>query len=139
MSYASGSEQVSWPLLLCLSKQGDQHSRVVVLQCTACPLLLAAGVTALQQNQQLLAGARRHNNPSTIDLPYRHDPAAAGLAVHLQERARKELASQVAEENRRIALAKSLERQQQRQAEAEAIRQDMQQVRLDRPLRGAVS
>lgn len=135
MSYASGSEQVSWPLLLCLSKQGDQHSRVVVLQCTACPLLLAAGVTALQQNQQLLAGARRHN-PSTVDLPCRHDPAAAGLAVHLQERARKELASQVAEENRRIALAKSLERQQQRQAEAEAIRQDMQQVRLDR---GAVS
>jgi hypothetical protein len=56
------------------------------------------------------------------------------LAVHLQERARKELASQVAEENRRIALAKSLERQQQRQAEAEANRQDMQQVRLSRQI-----
>lgn len=64
-SYASGSEQVSWPLLLCLSKRGGQHSRVVVLQCTACPSLLAACVTALQQNQQLLAGARRHN-PSTV-------------------------------------------------------------------------
>jgi hypothetical protein len=47
----------------------------------------------------------------------------------VQESARKQFESQVADENRRTALAKSLERQQQRQAEAAEVRQQMQQVR----------
>jgi hypothetical protein len=49
--------------------------------------------------------------------------------IYVQESARKQIESQVADENRRIALAKSLERQQQRQTEAAEIRQQMQQVR----------
>lgn len=52
------------------------------------------------------------------------------MPVCLQDRARKQLEAQIADENRRIALAKSLERQQQRQTEVEQIRQQMQQVGL---------
>ena len=46
----------------------------------------------------------------------------------MQDRVRKQLEAQLAEENRRMALAKALERQQQRQAEATETRQQMQQV-----------
>lgn len=47
----------------------------------------------------------------------------------LQE-ARRQFEAEVSEENRRIALAKTLERHQQRQAEVQELQKQLQQVRL---------
>ena len=51
------------------------------------------------------------------------------MLLLLQESARKQFECQIAEENRRIALAKTLERTQQRQAEVQELQQQMLEVR----------
>lgn len=84
---------------------------------------------AARHREQLMLSAFTDSRPATAPPPARPwEGSSLSYATRCeQERVRKDLESQMADENRRMALAKSLERQQQRQAEAAEIRQQLQQ------------